>query len=106
MLLTKWSDDASPLSVLLNSGDAASTTFSARISDLSDKTVRFSRLDGNGKLIADTSVNLAMVESWEYQDLREAPPETRANLQGKITAALILRMSSDVHCIIYELGGV
>jgi hypothetical protein len=50
-------------------------------------------------------VNLAMVTTWEYQDLREAPAEARANLSGKVVAALTLRMQSDVRYVIYELEG-
>src|SRR5262245_45242037 len=100
-LLRKWATESTPVSAMLVA-DSASVSFSGFIREVMPTALVVAHSSGAGKVV-ELIVGLLAIETFTYQDVREAPEDVRERI-GKTVAACLVMESADMRCCLFELG--
>ena len=98
-LLSKWNSESTPLKGVLLSD--AGVLFGGVITDLNPDAFVVSQYLSSGQKTFEVAVGLQIVERFEYQDLRETPPNTRKKLEGGLLSVLTMKLPASTLCL-YE----
>ena len=99
-LLNKCRDEKTPLTVLINAGDAAST-IGGFVTEVSSMGVTISCIDNTGTKYAETVINFAFATEFTFQDAREAPERLRESMTQVFDYVIQIRLASTTQCVIY-----
>jgi di/tricarboxylate transporter len=100
-VLRKWATEHSPVSVVLLVGGMAAS-FSGFITAILSDAMTIEHHGESGTKIAELTVGLEMIDSFEYSDVREATPSVRERLSKRISSSLVMH-SNGAQCNLMEL---
>lgn len=103
-LLNKCWEEKTPLTVLVNAGDAVATV-GGFVTDLSSMGVTISCIDSSGTKYAEAMVNFPMAVDFSFQDPREAPERLRESMAEAFDYVIQIRLASTTQCVIYVRRG-
>jgi hypothetical protein len=100
-LLSKWKSESIPVAGLLRV-DGVGVTFGGFITDLQPQGFVVAQMLESGRKAVEVLIGFDKAEGFEYQDLREAPPDLREKLQGSIAALMAIKLPT-ADCCLYEM---
>jgi hypothetical protein len=100
-LLSKWKSESIMVTGQLFV-EGVAITFGGFIMDLQPQGFVVAQMPESGGEAVEVLIALDSVTSFDYQDLREAPPSLREKFDGTVAALMAIKLPS-AHCCLYEM---
>ena len=102
-IVSKWLNESAPL-VLSVVTDGVLFSLEGSIISIRSKAFVVARKNAQGEAVCHVTINLERMESIDYHEVREIPPELRGAIGDRVISVLSMRYMGKLgHCCIYEL---